>query len=139
MASSQLDVHWFGSHLYVCVNVYVVYMRVCMCVATYGAWKEGTRNWNRRTVCHLSVHPRTPSYEAREAYVHVMRLTLSLCLCARVCTPSIYILTHAAKVEAFSLSGRPLVSFIKCAVKDVLRRRAGLSLQSEQLQSEEIL
>ena len=55
---------------------------------------EGKRNWNTRRVCHLSVHCRTLSYKAREAYVHVMRVILGVCdgVCGCVV---LYILTYA--------------------------------------------
>lgn len=93
-ASSQFEFSWFASHLYVCVCVCGVRacMQTCMWIATNGVWMKEHENWNRRTVCHLSVHPRTLSYKAREAYVLVVRL--SLCLCLSVC---IYIPTFAAR------------------------------------------
>lgn len=72
---SAKDFLTVGCTLFVCLCDCLCGVRVYVHVDSY-LWSldEGTRNWNTRTVCHLSVHPRTLSYEAREAYVHVTRL-----------------------------------------------------------------
>ena len=54
-------------------------------------------------MCHLSVLRRTLSHEAREAYVHVMRLIPSLCLCAFV----LYLHPYICCVQCVPLTTRP--------------------------------
>lgn len=74
MASSQLDVHWFGSHLCVCVNVYVVCVH--WWIATNGEWmnEQETGTQGQCVIC-----PATPGRCATRPEKH-------MCMC--VCTLS---------------------------------------------------
>lgn len=79
-ASSQLDVRWFGSHLYVCV--------MCMPCACMHAYVHVDSHLRNRKLEHedsvSSVSPpRMLSYEAREAYAPVMRLIFVSCAYVR--------------------------------------------------------